>query len=131
MITVIPTHLAASTWDAGASDLALAMDRNNDEMTPDQMKMLLIRGELLLLRGESLWAVVQPITYPNKRVLHIHAVVGSGISQEVIRAVYDLGFGMGCSGITCSAWGAAERLYRRFGFEPVYTTLEFKPEETR
>ena len=103
------------------------MARNGSECTGDQLKMMLMRGELLLIGSDDVWAAVQHIQHPNRRVLHVYAVActrdGRGLNDADINELCEYARQTGCTALTCSADKAAERLYARYGLEPQYTTM--------
>ena len=128
MIMQYPAAMVNHMWDAGANALVHAASRSNGEWTGDQLKMLLMRGELLLIGSSDLWAAVVINTHPNKRSLHIYAVActqgGNGINAADIAELGEYAKSMGCTSMTCAADMAAERLYARYGFERQYTIME-------
>lgn len=130
MITQYPAAMVNQMWDAGANALVHASLRSNGEWTGGQLKMMLMRGELLLIGSEDLWAAVQIIQHPNKRVLHIYAVActtdGNGINEPDITELSEYARNTGCTGMTCAADSVAERLYSRYGFVHQYTVMERK-----
>ena len=127
MIMQYPTSMVNHVWDNGASALAYAAKRSNNEWTGDQLKMMLMRGEMLLIGSDDLWAAVQHVQHPNKRVLHVYAVVstadGNGINEPDITELAEYARNTGCTGMTCAADLAAERIYSRYGFEHQYTVM--------
>ena len=127
MIMQYPAHMIDTAWHDGASALAYAAARSNGEWTGDQLKMMLMRGELLLIGSDDLWAAVQHVQHPNRRTLHIYAVAcaqhGAGINDADISELAEYARQTGCTALTCSADKAAERLYARYGFVPQYTTM--------
>lgn len=127
MIRQYPANMVDQAWQGGADALASAASRAGGEWTGDQLKMMLMRGELLLIGSDDLWAAVLPIQHPNKRVLHVYAVActadGNGINHPDIADICEYARQTGCTSVTCSADKAAKRLYSRYGFEPVYTTM--------
>ena len=54
MIMQYPTSMVNHEWDNGASALAYAAKRSNNEWTGDQLKMMLMRGEMLLIGSDDL-----------------------------------------------------------------------------
>ena len=128
MIQQYPSHMIDQLWHGSADALVSAMARNGSECTGDQLKMMLMRGELLLIGSDDLWAAVQHIQHPNRRVLHVYAVActrdGRGMNDADIAELREYARQTGCTALTCSADKAAQRLYQRFGFKPIYTTLE-------
>jgi len=127
MIKQYPSTMIDSLWRGNVDALVAAMARNGGECTGDQLKMMLMRGELLLIGSEDLWAAVQHIQHPNQRVLHVYAVAsklnGDGLNHADIAELCEYARQTGCTALTCSADKAAERLYARYGFVPQYTTM--------
>jgi hypothetical protein len=110
--------------------LAKACETSGGEVTGDQLKMLLARGERNLIRmdkdGQPVgWGVVRVDQLPNVRVLHVCEMYAPNASFEAfVDELKSLAKGLGCSEVRCSAKEAQARLYRmKLGFEPVYTTL--------
>lgn len=130
MIKKYPSAMVDSLWQGNVDALATAAARSGGEWTGDQLKMMLMRGEMMLIGSDDLWAAVQHIQHPNKRVLHVYAVActqtGNGINQQDIDDLAEYARQTGCTALTCAADAAAERLYARYGFLPQYTTMGIK-----
>jgi hypothetical protein len=130
-LTPIPsTHIDAA-WLRGASCLHEACDTSGGEITGDQLKMLLSRGErtLLEMRIEAKtvgWGVVRVDQLPNMRVLFITDLVAhNGGFEKFFEAIKHLARDLGCSKVRCAAKEAQARLYRiKAGFQPVYQIME-------
>ena len=127
MIQQYPSHMIDQLWHGDAEALASAMARNGGECTGDQLKMMLMRGEMLLIGSDDLWAAVQHIQHPNRRVLHVYAVASTassaGMNDADINELAEYARQTGCTALTCSADKAAVRLYARYGFRSQYTTM--------
>ena len=127
MIKQYPATMIDRLWHGSADALVSAMARNGGECTGDQLKMMLMRGELLLIGSGDLWAAVQHIQHPNRRVLHVYAVAstrcGAGMNDADINELAEYARQTGCTALTCSADKAAERLYARYGFVSQYVTM--------
>jgi hypothetical protein len=131
LIPIPHTHIDAA-WNAGASCLARACDTSGGEITGDQLKMLLSRGERTLLRMEDHtkaivgWGVVRVDQLPNMRVLFITDLVAPhGGFQRFFSLVCEIAKAQGCSRVRCAAKPAQARLYRmKSGFKPVYEIME-------
>ena len=127
MIKQYPAHMIDQLWHGNADALVTAMARSGGECTGDQLKMMLMRGELLLIGSDDVWAAVQHIQHPNKRALHVYAVActkdGNGLNNMDVGELCEYARQTGCTALTCSADRAAERLYARYGFVPQYTTM--------
>jgi hypothetical protein len=130
-LTPIPsTHIDAA-WLRGASCLHEACDTSGGEITGDQLKMILSRGErtLLEMKIEAKtvgWGVVRVDQLPNMRVLFITDLVAhnSGF-EKFFEAIKHLARDLGCSKVRCAAKEAQARLYRiKAGFQPVYQIME-------
>lgn len=132
-LSVIEPRFVDKAWRDGASCLAEACDTSGGEITGDQLKLILSRGErtLVALRdddktvGWGCWRVDQ---LPNVRALHCTDLVAHNAHFEAffteLKQVADV---LGCSEIRCSCGPAQARLYRmKLGMEPVYTTLRVK-----
>ena len=130
LIPVPSTHIDIA-WKRGASCLHEACDTSGGEITGDQLKMLLSRGERSLLEmtmdSQTVgWGVVRVDQLPNVRVLMITDLVAHNASfEEYFDAIKQLARDLGCSKVRCAAKPAQARLYRmKAGFEPVYEILE-------
>ncbi|TEA78639.1 hypothetical protein [Allopusillimonas ginsengisoli] len=113
-------------WREGAHKLSEATKRAQGEVTADQLKMQLARGELTLLclRGDQpdSWYAVEFIQKPNMRVLFIHAMAASGATtNEAMQLIDDYARSGGASAIDCACYGAAARIFARFGFNEIYS----------
>ena len=123
----VPASHTDFAWRDGAARLAEACDCSGGEITGDQLKLLIARGERILLQlkdGDQIagWAVVRIDQLPNVRVFFICDVVGRGSSRFVAEA-QKLAYSLGCSEVRCAAKPAHARLYQRFGFRPVYQIM--------
>lgn len=127
----VPANFIDLAYTRGASCLHEACDTSGGEVTGEQLKMLLSRGERSLLEmtidNKTVgWGVVRVDQLPNFRVLHACEMVAHGAHfEQFFSALKDLANGLGCSRIRCSAKASQARLYRmKLGFQPVYETLE-------
>lgn len=127
----VPASHIDAAWRDGASELARACDTSGGEITGDQLKMVLSRGERTLLQmldgGETAgWAVVRVDQLPNCRVLFITDLVAPGGGFErYVESIRSMASTLGCLRVRCAARPAQERLYRmKCGFQPVYNILE-------
>ena len=130
LIPVPQTHIDIA-YQRGASCLHEACDTSGGEITGDQLKMMLSRGERTLLEmqvdGETVgWGVVRVDQLPNMRVLFITDLVAHNAKfEEYLDAIKQLARDLGCSKVRCAAKAAQARLYRmKCGFAPVYEVLE-------
>lgn len=126
----VPADFIDLAWKEGASNLGKACDTSGGEITGDQLKMILARGERSLLRmdldGRAVgWVVIRIDQMPNVRALHICELYAPGGHwQACFDQLKDIAQASGCSEIRCSAKPAQVRLYQRYkDWEPLYTTL--------
>lgn len=129
-LSVVPPQFVDKAWKDGASCLAEACETSGGEITGDQLKMILSRGErtLIALRdgdktvGWGAWRIDQ---LPNIRVLHCTDLVAHNAHFEAFFfALKEAAEVLGCSEIRCCAKPAQARLYRmKLGMESVYETL--------
>lgn len=128
-LAVVDPKFIDKAWKDGASSLAEACDAVN-ECTPDQLKMILSRGErtLVALRvddktvGWGCWRVDQ---LPNVRALHCTNLVAHNAHfEEFFSELKKAAEYLGCSEIRCCAKPAQARLYKmKLGMESIYETL--------
>ena len=130
LIPVPSTHIDLA-WQQGASCLVEACDTSGGEITGDQLKLILSRGERTLIRmdedGTAVgWGVVRVDQLPNMRVLFVTDMVAhNGGFERFFEQLKHLARDLGCSKVRCAAKDAQARLYRmKAGFKPVYSILE-------
>lgn len=129
LVPIPATHIDKA-WKEGASCLSEACDTSGGEITGEQLKMILSRGERTLIRmddgGTVGWGVVRVDQLPNMRVLFITDLVAhNGRFDQFFTSIKDMAAQLGCSRVRCAAKPAQERLYRmKCGFKPVYQILE-------
>ena len=129
-LAVIPATHVDKAWADGAACLAEACATSGGEITGDQLKMILARGERTLVAlvdgdkpvGWGAWRVDQ---LPNVRVLHCTDMVAHNAHFErFFGELKKAAEYLGCSEIRCCAKPAQARLYRmKLGMEEAYTTL--------
>lgn len=129
----VPPEQIDRAWRDGASCLKEACDVSGGEITGDQLKMLLSRGERTLVAlhdGAEIvgWGVFRVDQLPNLRTFFVTDLVAHNQHFErFFEALKALAGSLGCSTIRCAAGPAQARLYRiKCGFEPLYTILETK-----
>lgn len=125
-----PKHIDAA-WRDGAHLLSGACKKAEREITPDQLKFMLSRGERTLIAGRVegqtvAWVVVDFIQLPNTRALYIyqlHAPKNAG--DELMSALKTVAQAEGCSSIRGACDEVGERLWRgRFGAKRLYAVCE-------
>lgn len=130
-LTHIQAQFVDRAWRDGAHMLGEACKTSGGEITGDQLKLLLSRGERTLIsmdrEGETTgWGVVRVDQLPNCRVLMVTDMYAPGAGfGEFFGALKGFAEQLGCSRVRCAAKPAQARLYKQVcGFEPVYTILE-------
>lgn len=130
-LSIIPPKFIHRAWNDGACVLGRACSRSAGEVTPDQLRLMLARGEYLLARAEAdsgavCWFALAVQQLPSLRALYIYAAAGPGATgPEVAQALRDLARAEGCSVIRGACHGAMGRIWRRhLGGAPVYTIYE-------
>ena len=132
-LTPVPsTHIDAA-WEEGASCLSEACAESGGEITGDQLKLILSRGERTLIRMDGPdsvvgWGVVRVDQLPNMRVLMVTDLVAhNGSFERFFEELKSLAKSLGCSRIRCAAKQSQARLYRmRCDFAEVYTIMEIR-----
>ena len=132
LLHVPPSHVDIA-WRDGAHRLSEACATSGGEVTGDQLKMILSRGERNLIRMDedgvtTGWGVVRIDQLPNMRVLFVTDMYAPGCGFErffdKLRAMAQE---LGCSRIRCAAKPAQSRLYQsKVGAKPVYEILEWE-----
>jgi hypothetical protein len=126
----IPAQFVGQAWKEGAQMLAKACDVSGGEITGDQLKLLLSRGERSLLRitksGDVVgWAAIRIDQLPNVRALHVTDLYAPGGHwQGCFELLANMARQAGCEEMRCCAGVAQQRLYQRaLPWEALYTTL--------
>lgn len=129
-LSLIPSTHIDKAWKDGAHLLSEACAVSGGEVTADQLKLMLSRGERILfaaIKDERPvgWCVARVDQLPNIRVLHICEVWARGsLFHEFVEQMQEFAKAQGCSELRCAAKPAQSRLYQmKFGFEPVYEVL--------
>lgn len=129
-LSLIPSTHIDKAWKDGAHLLSEACAESGGEITADQLKMMLARGERLLFAAISDespigWCVARIDQLPNVRVLHICEVWARGtLFLELVEQMREFAKAQGCSELRCAAKPAQARLYEmKFGFEPIYQVM--------
>lgn len=133
LFAVPASHICAA-WRDGAARLAEATKHAEREITADQLKMLLLRGErtLLGIADDSdipqAWAAVQIQTLPNIRILFVYALWAPyHAGEENLRLLVDYARQNGCETIRGCSIDRIGRLWqRRFGARKIYSTYEIE-----
>jgi hypothetical protein len=121
-----------AAWRDGADKLGEATKWAAREITVEQLKLLLARGERILIGARDDgrvvgWAAVGVMQFPNIRVLHIYAIQGKGLfTPGWLRLLREYAAHHGCTSIRGCVRPSMERFVRRFGGQQVYATVELQ-----
>jgi hypothetical protein len=134
LVHVPPAHIDRA-WEDGAKNLSEACKWASREVTPDQLKMLLSRGERQLLaldvEGQKVaWVAVQVQQLPNIRILYVYSIYAPGSTgPEAFNLLADLARAEGCSSIRGACSEQVARLWeRRFKAKRLYSICEIELE---
>lgn len=128
-LSLVQPQFVDWAWRDGASCLAEAC-ATVDEITGDQLKMMLSRGERVLVRLDEDdkivgWGCYRIDQLPNVRVCHITDLVSHNNDfHRFFEQFKELARSQGCSEVRCSCKPAQARLFKKTNnFEEVYSTL--------
>lgn len=128
-IDIIPANYVAQNWPLVKGMLDKAMQHAKGEITTEQIKVFLTRGEYQLMvyldDKEIIGAIViEWINYPNDRVMFINAI-GGKTNPECVAKMCDWAKKMGATSIRGSAHESVARLWKmKYGFNTIYYTVE-------
>jgi len=131
----VGSHEIDLAWKHGAGvKLGEAIKRASREVTLSQLKLLLARGERILLgvreeNGPPLgWCVLSISQLPNIRVLYVWDIAASGATgQEAFELLKGYARAHGCSSIRGACDRAVSRLWeRRFNAKYLYQIMEIE-----
>lgn len=133
MMQIIPPKFIDAAWKDGAHLLADACEKSAGEVTPDQLKMLLSRGERVLAKitaasGAVGWLALSVQQLPNVRTLYVYAAQGPGAAgPECMDELKELAASEGCSVIRWACGPGVQRLLAaRYKARPIYTVMEIE-----
>ena len=128
-LQIVQPQFIDFAWKDGANCLAEACS-SVDEITGDQLKLILSRGERTLVRLDEDekavgWGCYRVDQLPNVRVCHITDLVSHNNEfHRFFEEFKELARALGCSEVRCSCKPPQARLFKRTNnFEEVYTTL--------
>lgn len=132
----VPVSHIGKAWADGAYNLGEATNHAKREITPDQLKLLLLRGErtLLGIAGDGdipqAWAAVQIQTLPNIRTLFVYALYAPGSAgPDAFKLLAEYGRANGCETIRGCCIDSIGRLWeRRYDAKKLYSTYEIEIE---
>lgn len=129
----VPVQFVDKAWRDGAHKLTAAAEKSGGEITGDQLRLILTRGERILLgvgdeTGVSGWAAVSIQQLPNLRALYVYSIFAPGSTgPEAFSLLNKYALDNGCSCIRGACDEAVGRLWtRRFDAKPVYTIYEIE-----
>ena len=130
-LQVVPATHIDFAWSDGASKLEMACLLSAGEITADQLKMSLSKGEWTLLAGVRddmpvAWAAVAPLQYPNKRVLWVQAIYAPGsTSIECFEELKKYARMQGCSAVRGACNDTIQRLWEaKYDAKKLYSVVD-------
>lgn len=138
---VVPASHIGQAWRDGAHNLAEACDRAAGEVTGSQLRLMLSRGEKLLIGIRDAaapaalpagWLAVSIDQLPNLRALYVYAIYAPGATGPAcIALLRQFAAEQGCEVLRGACGPAVQRLWeRRFKARPIYTICEISLEES-
>jgi hypothetical protein len=128
-IDIIPPNYVAQMWPKVSNMLEKAMNYAKGEISLEQLKVYLTRGEYQLMiylqNGEIIGAIViEWINYPNDRVMFINAI-GGKTHADCVEKMYLWAKSLGATAVRGSAHESVARLWKmKYGFNTIYYTVE-------
>lgn len=127
----VPIQFVERAWADGAHNLSQAVEKSQGEITADQLKLILTRGERILVgvaeEGQTPvgWAAVSVQQLPNLRTLYVYAIYAPGATgPEAFGLLKQYAKDNGCSEIRGACDDAVQRLWeRKLGAQKVYTVM--------
>lgn len=128
----MPLLIVAAEWVNHAYEHGADMLGEScvEECTPDQLKMMLSRGERTLVqmvKDDKVvgWGVYKIDQLPNLKVLHItNLVAHNGGFEQFFDEIKGIAKAYACTRVRASCKPAQARLYRiKCGFKPLYETI--------
>ena len=129
----VPLQFVDKAWRDGAYNLAEAAEKSSGEITGDQLRLILSRGERLLLGMANdatqvvAWAAVSIQQLPNLRACYIYSIYAPGATGvEAFELLKKFAQDHGCSVVRGACNDAIARLWRiKFKARKAYTVVEF------
>lgn len=130
-LQLIPPSHVGQEWTRGAEKLAASCATSGGEITGEQLKLILSRGERQLWRigGCEGWVVTRVDQLPNVRTLHICDLYAPRAQWAAcFDQLKEMAQAAGCEELRFSAGPAQARLYQRVrdDLEPLYMTMRIK-----
>ena len=129
----VPLEFTAQTWPRVEKFVASALSFGHGDYTLEQIKLLVCMGQWLLIvmiddKNEIHGAAtVTFLNYPNSRVGYITTIGGHLIAnKDTFKELCEILKGKGATKVQGMGRPSIVRLWKRFGFEPISTLVEFK-----
>lgn len=130
-LIVVPPEYVYQAWEKEGASCLAEVCKLVDEITGDQLKLILARGERTLVRidddtGTVGWGAFRIDNLPNLRVMQITDLYARHAGFErFFGEIKDIAARLGCSRIRCACHPAQSRIYqKKCGFKPVYEIVE-------
>lgn len=126
----VPVEYTERAWKDGAHNLSEAVEKAKGEITTDQLKMLITRGERALLGVSDeekviAWLAVQVQQLPNVRTLYVYSIYApNGTMPAAFEQLRQYAKAAGCSEIRGACVDSVLRLWeRKFKAEKLYSVM--------
>jgi hypothetical protein len=129
----VPPEYTAQTWPRVEKFIEAALQYGHGDYTIEQIKMFICMGQWLLVvavddnnevHGA---ATVSFINMPNSRIAYITSIGGRLVAnKKTFEELCEILKGRGATKIQGLGRPSIVRLWRRLGFEPISTLVEFK-----
>lgn len=128
---IVPPKHIDTAWRDGAFRLDEACQKSGSDITGDQLKLMLARGERILacIKKDAYpvgWVVFDFIQYPNTRSLFIYELYAPrNAGAELMEKLTEIAKAEGCSSIRGACDEVGERLWKdRFKAKRLYAVCE-------
>ena len=129
----VPLEYTAQTWPRVEKFVASALKYGHGDYTLEQAKLLVCMGSWLLIVAVDDnneihgCATATFLNYPNSRVGYITTIGGHLIAnKDTFKELCEILKSKGATKVQGMGRPSIVRLWKRFGFEPISTLVEFK-----
>lgn len=129
-LQIVPAKIVGQAWKDGAHMLHEACEKSQGEVTADQLKLMLMRGERVLVcivdEGMTVgWVVVAVELLPNMRALYIYQLYAPGhVSKQLFELLADMARKEGCAEIRAACHEDVSAAWaRKMGARVIYTVM--------
>lgn len=127
-IGIVHPNAIQQTWPQIEAFFNACKPHETGEISVEQMKVMLSRGEYQLMLFNGLNGVIGAlivsfINYPNDRVFFVHAISGK-TTRQCVSDMFDFARQQGATTVRGQARDSVARLWKRYGFNTISHTVE-------